>query len=427
MHGRILHPMDTQRRDGQAWWCLPWRLAAVIALGLTLANSSAVQAKTFHCGAGDVQCLIDAINAANANGQKNTIRLEAGTYTLTTPDNPDNGLPVITSPLTITGQGSETTVIERDASAPAFRILAIAATGTLTLTKLTLRGGRAGQGAGIHNAGRLTLNNCILSANGGAVGGGGGIVNTSEGLVTITKTTIVGNSARCCGGGLLNIGTVTIAHTAFVGNLGDNGGAFYNVGTMSLINTTVAQNGALDQGAISNDGILLLQNTTVAENLAILQPAGGISNRGTVLLQNTILARNDLRIIDVPSDCAGQITSLGNNLIGDPTGLLPFSSVMLCTITLHPSDLTGDPGLAAFMDNGTPGNGHFPLLPTSQAMDAGSDAVCPRTDQLGKRRRGPCDIGAIEFRDKDDRHHEEEDQHDEEDDHHDRDSVTAAH
>ena len=83
MHGRIPHPMDTQRRDGQAWWCLPWRLAAVIALGLTLANSSAVQAKTFHCGAGDVQCLIDAINAANANGQKNTIRLAAGTYTLT--------------------------------------------------------------------------------------------------------------------------------------------------------------------------------------------------------------------------------------------------------------------------------------------------------------------------------------------------------
>ena len=62
MHGRILHPMDTQRRDGQPRWCLPWRLAAVIALGLTLANSSAVQAKTFHCGAGDVACLIAAIN-----------------------------------------------------------------------------------------------------------------------------------------------------------------------------------------------------------------------------------------------------------------------------------------------------------------------------------------------------------------------------
>ena len=72
----------------------------------------------------------------------------------------------------------------------------------------------------------------------------------------------------------------------------------------------------------------------------------------------------------------GVVTSLGHNLIGDPTG---------CTITLQPSDLTGDPGLDAFTDNGRPGNGHFPLLPTSQAIDAGSDAVCPRTDQLGQR------------------------------------------
>src|SRR5207249_11653932 len=96
------------------WWRLPWRVAVVAALGLTLALPLAIQAKTFHCGAGDVQCLINAINAANANGKKNTIRLEAGTYTLTRVDNDDlstgaTGLPVMTSPLTITGAGAEST------------------------------------------------------------------------------------------------------------------------------------------------------------------------------------------------------------------------------------------------------------------------------------------------------------------------------
>jgi hypothetical protein len=65
-----------------------------------------------------------------------------------------------------------------------------------------------------------------------------------------------------------------------------------------------------------------------------------------------------------------------------------------------PSDLVGDPGLGAFTDNGVPGNGHFPLLATSRAVDAGDDAVCPRTDQLGEKRKGACDIGAIGFRDK---------------------------
>ena len=111
---------------------------------------------------------------------------------------------------------------------------------------------------------------------------------------------------------------------------------------------------------------------------------------GVVVLINTVLAPN----LEGP-DCSGPVTSQGNNLIGDPTG---------CSITLLPSDLTGDPGLDAFTDNDTPGNGHFPLLPTSQAIDVGNDAECPRRDQLGQRRiniRGVgtsiCDIGAIEF------------------------------
>ena len=98
-------------------------------------------------------------------------------------------------------------------------------------------------------------------------------------------------------------------------------------------------------------------------------------------LQNTILARNG-------GDCFDLITSLGNNLIGVPSG---------CTNTLQPTDLTGDPGLAAFIDDGTPGNGHFPLLETSPAIDAGDNDACPVTDQIGEPRVGTCDIGAIEF------------------------------
>ena len=39
-------------------------------------------------------------------------------------------------------------------------------------------------------------------------------------------------------------------------------------------------------------------------------------------------------------------------------------------------------------------------MPGSPAVDAGDDAVCPRTDQIGGKRKGPCDIGAIEFRGK---------------------------
>src|SRR5207244_2316708 len=128
----------------------------------------------------------------------------------------------------------------------------------------------------------------------------------------------------------------------------------------------------------------------------------GSGINGSATLQNTILALNTH---EYPSpqadDCVGVVTSVGTNLIGETTG---------CTITLQSSDLTGDPGLGAFTDDGTPGNGHVPLLPTSRAIDAGNDAACPRADQLGQPRvnipnvgTSRCDIGAIEFQPRDNR------------------------
>jgi hypothetical protein len=477
---------------------------AVAALGLALALSLPVQAKTFHCRAGDVQCLIDAIHTANANGEKNTIRLEAGTYTLTAVDNMTdgpNGLPSVTSTLTIRGEGAETTSIERPSFGPSFRILHAA--GDLTLTGLTLRGGslppigqvgggifnsgtltlhdstltRNGggsrQGGAIFNSGTLTLRHCTLSQNsfplasgnsggglynsGGRVtiayttfadnsveDGGGGLYNNDSGTVTITHTTFADNLAIGGGGALLNVGTATLTHTTFVrnqasgiGNFGTltltsstlrdstpifGGSGISNHGSLMILNSTLSGNTAFSGGGgIDNVGRLMILNSTLSGNTALFGGSGGILSRssGSVALQNTILALNTVE--DSPSpDCAGPVTSLGHNLIGDSTG---------CTLILQPSDLTGDPGLGLFTDNGRPGNGHFPLLPTSQAIDAGDDAACPRRDQLGQRRvnipgvgTSRCDIGAIEFPGKDDRQHREKD-----DDHqHDQDLAAAA-
>jgi len=78
--------------------------ALVFALGLSRPGDAAV----IECASGDVACLIAAINTANANGQANTIRLQPGTYTLRAVDNDTdgaNGLPSITGPLTLVGEG----------------------------------------------------------------------------------------------------------------------------------------------------------------------------------------------------------------------------------------------------------------------------------------------------------------------------------
>src|SRR5262245_46805656 len=105
--------------------CVPWSMRLLVAALVVSALASArlAQAADFACAAGDVACLINAINQANANGEANTITLEAGTYPLTAVDNltdGPNGLPSVTSTLTITGADAETTSIERSASAAAF-------------------------------------------------------------------------------------------------------------------------------------------------------------------------------------------------------------------------------------------------------------------------------------------------------------------
>ena len=57
-----------------------WRVLAVATVLLAVAIPA--HAARFKCAGGDVQCLIAAINEANANGHKNTIWLAPGTYAL---------------------------------------------------------------------------------------------------------------------------------------------------------------------------------------------------------------------------------------------------------------------------------------------------------------------------------------------------------
>jgi hypothetical protein len=118
-------------------------LPVVAAILFTLLTSPPIQAADFSCPSGDVACLIAAINTANGNGEEDTITLAAGTYTVTAVDNStdgENGLPSITSPITIQGAGAETTMLERASTAPEFRLLHVSVDGVLQIEGLTARG-----------------------------------------------------------------------------------------------------------------------------------------------------------------------------------------------------------------------------------------------------------------------------------------------
>jgi hypothetical protein len=372
------------------------------------------------------------VNSANDTPEEDTITLGPGLYTLTTVDNNTdgaNGLPSITSTVTVRGAGSDRTIVERDGAAPFFRLLHIASTGSLILDEVTLRGGEVNppidflsipSGGAIFSHGTLSIMNSVLMGNSvrGIFGGNGGAIangSLNVNVTTVTNTTFASNFVRVnrgsSGGAIANPrGVLVVTNSTFTdnsarGNRG-HGGAIANGGTVSITSSTLARNSADGPafggggGALSNGGTVMITNSTVADNTAVgFEPVlgGGIENpgTGTVTLQNTILAGNRVRLSDPAQpiggkgpDCFGAITSLDHNLIGDPTD---------CTISLSGNDLTGDPGLGEFTDDGTPGGGHFPLLASSQAIDRASPEACPPTDQLGLARIGICDIGAVEF------------------------------
>jgi Right handed beta helix region len=412
----------------------------VTLLGLWAIKSA--HAAEFFCsadpsGSGDVSCLIASINDANQTSEEDTINLAAGTYTLTSIDNSPglpsshNGLPRIVSAMIINGESAETTIIERDPGAPLFRIFDVTDSGKLILNGLTMREGfSVSGGAGIQNAGTLTVNDSIIernltfssgagilntgiltisgtipTENGGGVFGGGGIFNS--GVASIMSSSITHN-ASAAGGGLLNSGSesqllprgpgiVTIRNSTISDNRGESGVGVDNRGDMTITNSTIANNFGrffFPGAGISSRGMLTVTNSTIAGNIA---SSGNIPGTGRpvegggiavfepslVKLQNTILALNS------GTDCLGSLTSLGNNIIGD------LSS---CDVNLLSSDLTGDPGLGAFVNDVMPGRGHFPLNSDSQAIDAGNPGACLQADQLGLLRIGICDIGAVEFR-----------------------------
>lgn len=422
---------------------------SILVIVFSLITPGLVKAKVFKIPPGNVAKLIEAINEANSNNEADTIKLKPGIYTLTEVNNitnGPNGLPSITSNITIIGSNKDSVIIERDIDADFFRIFHIANNGILTIDSVTIAGGAPvsdegfDDGGGIFNNGELTVTRSnIINNESGLVGSGGGIFNNSGGVTRIIYTIIASNDATgpangTTGGGIHNSGILEVSHSTVERNVTHLcGGGICNSGSANISNSVIRRNQSLDKsGGIGNSGTLSIINSTIERNAAGFDQGGGVSNQGgnvTIInstisnnssgnesdtaggvynanghveIQNTIIALNSSDDAFGPAgpDCLGSISSLGNNIIGDTTG---------CTITLQATDLTGDPGLGDFTDNGTPGNGHFPLLATSQAIDEGNSDVCLddpilTTDQIGQPRRDGdgdgtvvCDIGAIEF------------------------------
>jgi len=281
--------------------------------------------------------------------------------------------------LNILGSGASTTIIDGGGVGTVITISSTSA--HVSLSRMTIRDG--------------------FGSSGNGFGGGGGVVNM--GTLTISKSTVSGNTARGMpgqGGGLLNRGTLTINNSSFVGNVVSGifgagfGGAIFNYGTVRINNTTISGNTASGTGGgINNAGNLALNNATISDNSSIsgANGSGGLVNSAELILQNTIVANNS------HGNCHGTMTSHGYNLSSDNT----------CNFS-GPGDVEAtNPLLGPLQNNGGPTFTQA-LLSGSPAIDAGNPSGCSdgqgqllKTDQRGMPRHDPedvggCDMGAFE-------------------------------
>jgi hypothetical protein len=184
--------------------------------------------------------------------------------------------------------------------------------GTLTVTDSTVSGNSAtGDGGGIDNLGILTFSGTL---SGNSAADGGGIYNDYENGGSTADLTMTGalsdNTASVDGGGLYNfegtaaVGDTTVSDNTVTGLSGAGGGVF-NIGTLDLSASTVSGNSANQGGGIDDGSALQLTADTLSGNTATAA-GGGIFN-GT----NATTGATATTIADNSASQGGGISNAG--------------------------------------------------------------------------------------------------------------------
>jgi hypothetical protein len=263
--------------------------AGISCFGLASAGAAAVSVNVPCSGpGGGADGLVAAINAAN-NGGGGAINLaKSCTYQLAGVDNTDpstgpNGLPVVTSSVSVNGR--DATIAGNGAD---FRIFEVSSGGSLTLNMVTVTGGAAPIGGGIANVdGAVTLNHSLVTGNTASQAGGGiasatfdpsnvATLTLNQSSVSENSQTDPGSTDGLGGGGILNIlGTVTLNNSEANGNT-----------AQGFVGGGIASGDYLNFSDTSS--VVTINNSEVNGNIAPNAGGGGIQNLlGTLTVRNS--------------------------------------------------------------------------------------------------------------------------------------------
>jgi predicted outer membrane repeat protein len=302
-----------------SFWARPTGVlsSALLAIGMFYLSHPA-QAATFTVPAGNATALVNAIHAANMNGEVDTINLLEGTYTLT------NTISIFADSgnlLTLNGQGA---VIS---GGNAVRIFQVNGGGNVAFNRVTLTNGFRNEGGAIYNfGGTVSVTNSTLSNN--SANFSGGAIYNENGRLTITSSTLSNNNSSLYEG------------------VGGGGGAIYNeFGQLTITRSTLSNNSTGTGGAIGNSGALTVNNSTFSSNSASYH--GGAIESSTYSPDQSEPTRFALL-----QNCtfSGNTTSGYGGGVFNRSGLMRIES---CTLAGNSAPLNGGAGVGSSGDNAT--------------------------------------------------------------------------
>ncbi|TVP86264.1 MAG: hypothetical protein EA347_09250, partial [Thioalkalivibrio sp.] len=210
-------------------------------------------------GAGSLRAALETAAAADGGPVRIHFGSRDGLFSTPQTIELDSPLPVIVGEVTIDGfirnllwRAYGATI----SGAHSHRILEVAESGSLRLTGITLRHGRAESGGAILNHGRLEVEGVSLFDN-SAVAEGGAIANHGE--IWIINSTLAWNRANR-GGGLAHLaGNARLINATLYLNAAESGASLWSRSDLHLANSILAGDPVL--GHCINDGPLSTDTT----------------------------------------------------------------------------------------------------------------------------------------------------------------------
>ena len=248
----------------------------------------------------------------------------------------------------------------------------------MTLTNSTVSGNTSSDnGGGIrkNGSGTIILTNSTVSGNTSTVRGGG--IYTNFSVVTLMGSTISGNTSTAPGGGIYSrSGAVTLTNSTVSRNTssGDGGGISSRTAAVALTNSTVSGNSTTDDGGGIHTyrTIVMIANSTITGNTA-----GGVGG-GIGLFANNVggeslTVRNSIIAGNSDNGTAPDLKAVGEMANSQTVEFSLIGNTTGANLDAGMSDnniVNVDPLLGDRADNGGPTQTHA-LLPGSPAVNAG--------------------------------------------------------